>query len=457
MNRNVRLLTVAASAAAAVGLSLSTLSTAGAVTAGGFQVTSGSFGVMYGPTDQTSLSAIRAWENATWCRVQPSEGSDIAANLESMLGTQLDQQIASGATTAIVGLGHPAPWVFANSAAAGRSAVEYSCGNNAAGVSIPSSASLRPNADGSASVQATRWANYVSAVVAFLNARYGQRLNVLLQVYNEPNLTSGLDVRRKVPGAAQTIKDAASSLYTYEKIASGIVASIGNPAIKLTSTSMFQKPNAFFLRYMSLQNKRPVVSSLAFNIYSAKGKTPEAMVTEWNKRVLIVKSKVNKYKHLRRLPALITETNLNLVNNTYDTSNLRSAVSNPDQQRRLATAIQMDAFYHGYSAVYWLTPSPSQAAVQIGYGPGSVARNALGVLRATLVGRVMTRCQSKSKVRTCYFRDPSGARRDVRVIWRNHGTSRVAAPAGTLTQMNGSSSQFGGGRLTVGTTPVVLG
>lgn len=445
-----------AGAVAGLAFATSLAGPAAAVIPAGFPVTSASFGLMYGSADATSLSAVRAWESATWCRVQPSPDADMSANLQVILGGQLDDQIALGATTAIVGLGHPAPWVFGNAPQAGRSAVEYACGNNAAGVSIPSPKSLRPNRDGTPSLQAIRWSNYVSAVVDFLNTRYGQGLNVLLQVYNEPNLTSGLDVRRKVPGAAHTIKDAVASLHTLESIASSIVASRANPAIKLTSTSMFQKPNEFFRRYMALQNKRPVVSSLSFNVYSAKAKSPEKMIDEWNKRVLVVKQVVNKHARLRRLPAYITETNLNLVNNNHDNSNLKASVTNDDQQRRLATAIQMNAFYYGYSAVYWLTPGPRQAAVTIGYTTGGTARNALAVLRSQLVNRVLISCKNKSNVRKCVFRDPSGARPDARVLWRNHGSSRVSLPAGTLTYMTGAQAGFGGGKLRVGTTPIVL-
>lgn len=445
-----------AAAVASIFLATSLSAPATAVIPAGFPVTSGSFGLMYGSADSTSLSAVRAWESATWCRVQPSEDADMNSNLQVILGGQLDTQIALGATTVIVGLGHPAPWVFGNAAQAGRAAVEYACGNNAAGVSIPSPASLRPSRNGTPSVQATRWSNYVAAVVDFLNVRYGQSLNVLLQVYNEPNLTSGLDVKRKVPGAAHTIKDAVASLHTLETIAGGIVASRANPAIKLTSTSMFQRPNEFFRRYMAAQNKRPVVSSLAFNIYSAKAKSPEKMVDEWNMRVALVKRVVNKYKRLRRLPAFITETNLNLVNNNHDNSNLKASVTNDDQQRRLATAIQMNAFYYGFAAVYWLTPGPRQAAVTISYTSGGTARNALAVLRSQLVDRVLMSCRNKANVRTCVFRDPTGGRPDARVLWRNHGSSRVSLPPGTLTFMTGAQAGFGGGKLTVGTTPIVL-
>jgi hypothetical protein len=412
---------------------------------------------MYGSADAQSLSAVRAWEAATWCRVEPTEGADIRANLEVLLGGQLDAQIARGAKAAIVGLGHPAPWVFNNDPRAGKPATEYSCGNNAAGVSIPSSASLRPSRDGSPSVQAARWQRYVTAVIDFLDQRYGQSLSVMLQVYNEPNLTSGLDPSRKVPGAAWTIKDAAASLHSYEKITRDALRTRNNPAIKLTSTSMFQKPNEFFLSYMANQNRDPVISSLAFNVYTIKSKNPEYMGDEWNMRVAKVMKYVRKYKRLRTLPAYITETNLNLVNNSWDKSNFKASVQAPAMQRRLATATQMDAFYQGYSAVYWLIPDPHQAAIQLGKEPGTPARAALAVLRGAIEGHTMQGCTSRSGVRSCTFRDPTGISADLRVYWRTHGTSRVAGVrAGQLLRMDGSVSNFGGGSLTVGTTPVVL-
>ena len=46
------------------------------------------------------------------------------------------------------------------------------------------------------------------------------------------------------------------------------------------------------------------------------------MVKQWNQRVGSLRARVNKHKKLRRLPALIGETNLNLVNNGWDQSNL---------------------------------------------------------------------------------------------------------------------------------------
>ena len=82
----------------------------------GWPVTPGSFGIMYGTTDGDTISAVRAWEAATWCRIQPSPDADMQANLASTLGAQLDAQRATGATSAIVGLGHPPAWVFNNAA-----------------------------------------------------------------------------------------------------------------------------------------------------------------------------------------------------------------------------------------------------------------------------------------------------------------------------------------------------
>ena len=104
------------------------------------------------------------------------------------------------------------------------------------------------------------------------------------------------------------------------------------------------------------------------------------MVKQWNQRVQSLRSRVNKYSRLRRLPALIGETNLNLVNNGYDKSNLSGAVTNPDAQRRLATAIQMDAFYNGFRSVYWLAGPQVQSAVNIWHNPGTPSRAALTVL-----------------------------------------------------------------------------
>jgi hypothetical protein len=412
---------------------------------------------MYGTTDGDTISAVRAWEAATWCRIQPSPDADMQANLASTLGAQLDAQRATGATSAIVGLGHPPAWVFNNAASANRPVVQYGCDNNAAaGVSIPAYSTLKRAKNGSLPVQAQRWDNYVRAVIAFVNARYGGTMSIMLQVWNEPNLSSGLSVKTKVPGSSRSLKDAAASLYELERITRAAVNSYGNPAITLTSTALHHRPNTFAKLYLAKQGRNPVVQSLAFNVYGYKTRTPDSMVKQWNQRVQSLRSRVNKYPKLRRLPAHIGETNLNLVNNGYDKSNLSGSVTNADAQRRLATAIQMDAFYNGFRSVYWLAGPQVQSAVNIWHYPGTPSRAALTVLRGQLLNSQINGCWTKSGVRSCTFRDPAGT--PVNVYWRMSKSSTVKLPrTSTVIQMTGQASTVGAGtRITVGTTPIVV-
>ncbi len=104
-------------------------------------------------------------------------------------------------------------------ASANRPVVQYGCdGNGAAGVSIPAYSTLKRARNGALPLQAQRWDNYVRAVIAFINARYGGSMSIMLQVWNEPNLTSGLSVKTKVPGSSRSLKDAVASLYELERI-----------------------------------------------------------------------------------------------------------------------------------------------------------------------------------------------------------------------------------------------
>ena len=424
----------------------------------GWPVTPNSFGIMYGSTDADTISGVRAWEAATWCRIQPTPDADMQAILASTLGAQLDAQRATGATAAIVGLGHPPAWVFNNAASANRPVVQYGCDNDgAAGVSIPAYSTLKRAKNGSLPVQAQRWDTYVRAVIAFINARYGGSMSIMLQVWNEPNLSSGLSVKTKVPGSSRSLKDAVASLYELERITRVAVDSSGNPAVSLTSTALHHRPNTFAKLYLAKQGRNPVVQSLAFNVYGYKTRTPDSMIKQWNQRVGSLRSRVNKYSKLRRLPALIGETNLNLVNNGSDKSNLSGAVTNPDAQRRLATALQMDAFYNGFRSVYWLAGPQVQSAVNIWHNPGTPSRAALTVLRGQLVNMVINGCSTKAGVRVCNFRDPSGARGPLKVYWRMSKTSNVTLRgASTIVRMTGETTPVGPGKLAVGTTPIVV-
>lgn len=419
----------------------------------GWQVTSGAFGIMGGVEDGSALTSVRTWDTrANWCDIQPTPDADMVANLERLLAPRLDVAVGRGTTSAIISLGHPAPWVFDNHPKAVKSAKVWSCGNHAAGISIPSAASLK---DGS--VQWNRFQEYARTVMAFVAQRYGTNLAVAFQVYNEPNLASGLDPRLKIPGAARSATEAATSLYAYERIAQRLLAGeFANTGYALMATALYQRPSAFTYKYLSLHNRNRLFSSLAFNIYGWKKKTPDGMVSEWNSKAWLVRKTVNRYSKLRRLPIYITETNHNLVNNNHDRSNLKSVIGAASTQVRLATGTQMDAFFHGFSGVYWLGPwRHQQAAVRVTVPEGSPARDALIVLRSGINGRVLVSC-SASKVRTCTFRDPTGVRGDLRIMWRTSGSATVRIPATTVTYMNGASEQAAGS-IKVGTTPIMVG
>jgi hypothetical protein len=418
-------------------------------------VTPGAMGSLYGSVDPAATASLRVWGSAVWCYAQPTADADVAANLDGLLGPSLDQVAASGGGTAIVTIGHPAPWVFDNHPRAVRPTKLWSCGNHASSVSIPSPAALRPNRDGTASVQAQRWAAYVAAVVDWVRGRYPD-LRVILEAWNEPNLSSGLNPGLRIPGAARTAKDAATSLYLYEKIAKDVIVSRGAYGpITLGSSALFTRPNTFSKVYLAAQNKRRVGDSIHFNIYGFNGGNPTSAVVDWDRRAAQVRSRLNKYKKLRSLPLYATEANVNLVNRDSNRTNLRSAFTSPDAQRRMAAATVMNAYFHGFQAVYWLIPwRQQQAGVFLRTTPGNVARDALAVLNGSLVGRQFVGCRSRGGVRTCTFVDPATGNR-ARVVWRNSGTSKVSLGSGEILEMTGAVRPSKG-RETIGTTPIVI-
>ncbi|HEX6887221.1 MAG TPA: hypothetical protein VF143_03870, partial [Candidatus Nanopelagicales bacterium] len=73
-------------------------------------------------------------------------------------------------------------------------------------------------------------------------------------------------------------------------------------------------------------------------------------------------------------------------------------------------------------------------------------------------GRVIAGCSARSGIRTCTFRDPSGATPSVQVKWRSRGTSTIKATRpSTVVAMTGEALAVGtGGRIAIGTTPVVV-
>ena len=420
-------------------------------------VTPGAVGSLYGSPDPGGLASVRIWGSAIWCYVQPTPDADVAANLHAKLAPTLDQAAAAGGT-AIVTIGHPAPWVFENHPRAVAPTKLWACGDHASGVSIPSPASLKPRRSGAPSVQAQRWAAYVGSVVDYITARYAGRLHVVLETWNEPNLSSGLNYKLRVPGAARTMKQAVSALHTYDSIAYDVIRNKGaRGTVSLGSSALFTRANSFSTRYLKAHNKKRRINAIHVNVYGFNGKNATKMAADWDRRVARFRKRVVKFRKLRSLPMRVTEANLNLVNRNGNRTNLRSSTAKPAAQRRLATATQMNAYYWGYSSVHWLVPwRPEQTAVHVRSEPGNPARDSLAVLQGALQGSTFAGCSQRKRLRTCKFTPASGAR--ARVLWRTSGSTKVRLSSRTeVLDMTGATRTLGRGtRIKVGTTPIVL-
>lgn len=430
---------------------------AGAAPSRSWPVTPETLGSVYGRVDPGGFTSLRTWEAGAWCLFQPTPDANVEANLDRLIARDLDQVAANGGT-AIVTIGHPPPWVFDNHPIAVQRPAQWACGESGANVSIPSSASLRSYRDGSLSVQGQRWASYVARIVDYLTARYNGSMKVVLEVWNEPNLRSGINPGLGIPGAARSAKDAAKALHRYESIAYDVITAKGARGwLSLASSAIFKRWNGFVETYMRAHNRMRRIDSIHFNVYSFRGRGPDEVMAEWDRQAARVAKKMRRFGNLRRLPLRMTEANLNLINVDGVTANLRPEFASPEEQRRMATASQANAFFHGYSSVYWLVPwRQEQAAVFLRTNPGNVARDALVVLTSTLMGKQFASCKQRRKVRTCRFVAPDGL--STYLIWRNSGSSAVTAPrAGQLVEMTGATRPVADReRLIVGTTPIVL-
>lgn len=430
-----------------------------ATPASAWPVTPATLGSLYGSADRNGLASVRIWGPSTWCQVQPSENSDVSANLDRLLAPRLDEVAAAGGA-AIVTIGHPAPWVFDDHPRAAASAGKtWFCGNHASGISIPSPRTLSKGKGASTPRQQLRWAEYVTTYVDWISRRYGRSLKVVLEVWNEPNLKSGIDYRLGVPGAARTREEAVAALHRLESIAYDVVrARRGAARITLASSALLTRPTHAFTRlYLAAHNRQRRIDAIHVNIYAISGSTPGAWAADWDQRAAKFRAAVRSYGSLRNLPLRVVEANLNLTNLGQNRYNLRASTAKPGVQRRMAAATQMNAYFRGYSSVHWLVPwDRRQAAVHIRTTPGNPARDALTVLNSALQGHRFRGCTLAKGVRTCTFRAASG--RAVRVVWRTSGSSRLRlGTAATLVRMTGATSQVRrGSRITVGTTPLVL-
>ena len=418
-------------------------------------VTSGALGSLYGSVE-SGFASLRIWGPAAWCYIQPTEDADIEGNLERQVAPQLDQ-VAEAGGSAVLTIGHPAPWVFENHPKAVVTPKLWACGDHASGRAIPSPQSLEPKRNGAPSVQTQRYRDYVGRVVDFLAERYEGLVPITLQAWNEPNIQAGLEPTTKIPGAARTAAEAAASLYAYDAIMYDVVRAKGAHSwLKVGSSTTILRWDPLTKAYFAAHNRKRRIDEIHFNLYSYDIRNVDAAVAKWDKRAGLAASVRTRYKKLRSLPIRLSEVNLNLINDPRPL-NLRASFANAAAQRRMATATQMNAYYHGIQSLYWLIPwRKIQTAVHLTTEAGNPAGDALVTLQSNLLGTTFTGCRQAHAVRTCTFRADDGGRRYV--VWRNTGSSTVSAPrAGHVVRVTGATSPVAKGqRLRVGTTPLVI-
>ena len=414
--------------------------------------------------DGTVFTGARLWDrDLNWCDLQPTADADVAALAAARLGPVLDVLVANGTERVIIPLGHSAPWVFGDSPQSRAPATRWSkgarpiwfCQGHASAVSVPRPATLRVSADGGKPLQYQYFEDYVDAVMGYVHATFAGRLAVTFQVMNEPNLLNGIDIGAKVPGAATTTADAVASVVQMESITANLIRT-RYPGFELASTAIYQKDNDFARRYLRAQAGRHNISAVAYNVYSRK-KTATSMVMDWDTRVARARSWVRRISSLRGLPLIITETNHNLVNhNPADRSNLKPSITSATAQAHLAAATVMNASFRGVRDLYWLAAPPGQAAVNL--APGSPAQSAMLALSTATQGMRLTGCRWYGSLRGCNYRDPTGVRPAVRIMWRQYGSARYRLPRGAqVATVQGALSTSGAAsRITIGTTPQIL-
>lgn len=437
-----------------VGLMVGTGAPAQAAPTRNWPVTPAALGSLYGSVTP-DFASLRIWGPAAWCYIQPTPDANIEANLDALVAPQLDQVAAAGGTATLT-IGHPPPWVFENHPNAVRRTTLWSCGDHAAGRAIPSLASLKPHKDGSRSVQAQRLYDYVSRVIDYLWNRYQGRVPIVLEMWNEPNIPSGLQPGMPIPGSARTATEAARSLHAFDRITYDLIREKGATSwLSLGSSTTIFKWDALTKAYLAAHNRTRKIDSVHFNLYSYAIRDVDAAVAKWDQRAGLTTKRLRKYPKLRNLPVHLSEVNLNLILHNSP-ANLRPSFTNPAAQRRMATSTQMNAYFHGISSVRWLVPaSTMHTAVHFATVAGNPAHDSLAVLHKALLGSSLSGCRQKNRIRTCTFRGPEGTRT---VLWRMSGSSTIRAPrGGEILEMTGSIVPVAKGqKLRVGTTPVVL-
>ena len=281
----------------------------GPVNAASLRITPEYFGVQDDfahPDDSGAWGSARVW--AAWCSIQPTAETPVEEAALAFLGKAFRNYTDSGARRVTVSLGHPSSWLFNNHPAALSAENDrvWFCDNNAANTSFPSAGALR-----SGPVRDV-YVAYITAVIKaaapYLAANPGNKL--VLQAWNEPNLLNGGTVSPKIPGAAQTWRQASNSLREQERIIRAVARTmVARSQYEITTPSLYGKKTALNTQYFKAQAKKRTVDSFSLNFYTLRQKSLNKSLKLWSRKAAVAKKLVTRYKKLRKRPIWITETN----------------------------------------------------------------------------------------------------------------------------------------------------
>ncbi len=368
-------------------------------------------------------AAARIW--APWCSVQPTAGTDPVREAQKVLGHAFAVSAAAGRTRVNVSLGHPPAWVYGNHPQAtrgGNPSVWY-CGAARSVTAFPLARTLSTPGPVRAAY-AAYVVGVITAATAYLEANSGTRL--VLQAWNEPNLSNGGKVNHKIPGAARTWTQASDSLRAQERLMRQVAQRMIPGRFEVSSPAMYGKSTKLGAKYFRAQAKQRTVDSFSLNFYTLGVKSVNSSLSQWRSKAERAKRVVTRYKSLRSVPIWITETNHSLMNKRGNTRNLSPTWTSAAAQKRMVEVTTLEALRMGFAGIEWYQGTPTQTALDP--RPGSPATAAVVALRAELVGRTLKKCSTRKKAVTCVFSARPGGG-PIKVRWSRKGSAGVTFAA----------------------------
>lgn len=379
------------------------------------------FGVQddrYGRDDTGAWGSARIW--AAWCTVQPTAETRLQQSVADLIGGAYRTYADAGVKRLAVSLGHPASWVYNDHPVAVSR--EYThiwyCDSNAANTSFPRATTLR------AGPLRAAYITYISAVIKaarpYLEAN--RRNKLVLQAWNEPNLSIGGSVRNAIPGAARSWKQASKSLREQERIMRAVAGGLIPGRFEISSPALYGRDNPLNSRYFTAQDRKRTIDSVSLNVYTLRQRSVNKSVALWRRKARDAKQVVTRHRRLRNIPIWLTETNHNLRNDTDEVGNRDGKWAESWVQKRLLEVTTMEALRRGFAGIQWYQGSLKQTAVNT--RPGTPASEASLALRKQLLRRKRINCTTKKTRTTCTLSSRPGSK-SIQVRWSLKGSKGV--------------------------------